>query len=384
MKNNSIFFDRWCPVVLFMYGLLASSLYGEGEPQASPPPGGLVKLDRKRLQSFPVKRSDLEIKNSWKGIVEAEVRQEVVASSYLIIKKVAVKDGQEVKKGDVLIEVDKGAAEKKKAELDTAYELASLDFKNLQIDFSLKESDYHNKTIELEKNIIAKKVFEQAKSTYLIAKNSLKTKEIELANQKNQIAAVSLDLNQLDFTAPIDGVISGLITADQVGQQINSQTKLATVSRLDKFVFRLQVEDTYVHRLGVGTPAMIKLDNFPEKTFSGKVSQVGLQPIGNDFSMVSKYEVVIRLDPAGELKEQLAGKGEIVFAHKEQILTIPLTAISSLGGDSMVLSAANDKADSALLQTKIEVGITSALEAEIISGLSEGALVFKEREEQAQ
>jgi RND family efflux transporter MFP subunit len=357
--------------VLLMGALASLPVRAEDEKAAAAP-----IPPRDGLQAFAVKRGNLIIKQEWAGTVQAADRVDISAATGLMVQKIAVSEGQTVKKDDPLIIVDKQEMQNKNKEMRIAFEMQKLDYKNVELDFQQKKNEYLIKKELFEKNIIARAAFSQVESAYQVASNTLRSKEIDLRKQEEQLKTMEANMGNFDYLAPMDGTVSGLITLQQGQKYVSERTKLASISRLDRFMLRIEMEDAFVHRTSVGAAAIIKLNNFPDKTFSGKVEKVGIQALGEASGGVNKYEVLIALDADPALADQLSGSAEITFASKENVLTIPLGVLSEIGGETMVLSSTDG--ESPIVQKTITLGLKSDLEVEITAGLDEGVLVYKE------
>ena len=181
---------------------------GKKKPPAPPPPEVLVT---------EVIQQDVPIYNEYVGQLDASVNATIEArvQGYLISQN--YKEGQPVKKGDVLFEIDRRPFEAALAQAKAAF---------LQADASAKQAEMN---AQRAKDLFARKVSSEQERD-----NAVQTAEAARAQAEAQRAAVEVAQVNLDYTtikAPVDG-IAGLVKV-QVGDLIAVGTVLTTVTKVD-------------------------------------------------------------------------------------------------------------------------------------------------------
>ncbi len=211
------------------------------------------------------------------------------------------------------------------------------------------------------------------------------------ANYKNQQgvvnqaqAAVASSYNSYlvlspTITAPIAGTIndmtmvSGMTITNTVNSATNivSSQKIATIQNQELPLAQFTVSEIDVTKIQNGQRATLTLDALPGKTFTGKV--VGVDHTGSIISGVTTYPLTIQFDTQTDgILPNMSVNANIITQTKNDVLTVPTTAIQKVSGQSYVRVLKNGQVNQAAVQT----GIASDSNTEIISGLNEGDQVI--------
>ncbi len=211
------------------------------------------------------------------------------------------------------------------------------------------------------------------------------------ANYKNQQgvvnqaqAALSSSYNSYQalspmITAPVSGtvndmtMVAGMMITNTVNSATNvvSSQKIATVQNDQLPLAQFTVSEIDVTKIQNGQQATLTLDAFPGKTFTGKV--VGIDHTGSVTSGVTTYPLTIQFDTqATGVLPNMSVNANIITQTKNDVLTVPTTAIQKVSGQSFVRVLKNGQAT----QVPVQTGISSDSQTEITSGLNEGDQVI--------
>ncbi|MGA2033380.1 MAG: efflux RND transporter periplasmic adaptor subunit [Thermoguttaceae bacterium] len=336
-----------------------------------------------------------------------------VAPGGLVLKAISVVEGQEVHRGDVLVELDDKqyrvavkqwealvAATLKDVEyleksLESNKTLRELDVVRAEanLKFRIADLDAHTKLRDaLEKlsqsggaSLIS---FYQACSTFVDAQFQLAVAKEQLwqakanltlgllhdeaaladAQAKREAAKVSLHMLQHDLDAcrirsPVDGLVEKKALLAP-GQVIDSSTVLMEVYRVEPVYVCMDYPQERLDELAVGQQAEIVLDSFPKETFGGKV--VGTSPQVNPDTRVTAVLIEVR-NPGNRIRAGISGFARI--RSTGTFLTIPATAVMQQGTKSMALRVEAGKARSHEILTGhlLETGLL-----ELRGGLASG------------
>ncbi len=194
------------------------------------------------------------------------------------IVKLPVKEGQYVKKGDLLVQINpstyKAQVEQSEAQLQGA--MASLANNKAQLD---KVTSDYNRTKELHaKNLSSDSDLETAKSAYLSAKASYQGAQAQIQQMQASLKVQKDQLSKCTIYAPMDGVVSQLNVqlGDRVLGSFYSQgTNMMTVSDLKSMLAVVDVDENDVVLVSKGDTAIVNIDAFGNKQFKGIVYQIG-------------------------------------------------------------------------------------------------------------
>jgi membrane fusion protein (multidrug efflux system) len=209
------------------------------------------------------------------------------------VKTVLVADNQQVKRGDLLVELDP-ADYRSKAEASRA----NLELQRATLRFA--ESERKRAKALYDENVNSADRFDKAVSAHEIA-----LAQVKLAEE--QLRQAELNLGYTRITAPAGGYITR--KSVQTGNQIKDGQPLMAVVDLDNLYVIANYKETEMERIQPGQPVRIRVDAYPGKSFTGKVDSImagtgvsfSLFPAenatGNYVKVVQRIPVKIVLDP---------------------------------------------------------------------------------------
>jgi len=308
-----------------------------------------------------------------------------------IVKKVFVKDGDVVKKGDKILEIDLDfQGEQKHAQAWAAYlsaknslESAKATQYSLQAEMlgkwddfkELAESDTYKDTDSGNRNLPE---FHILQEEWLAAEAKYKNQQAVINQTQAAINSSWLSYIQTSpvITAPTDGAITSLMYAEgmSIGSldtgSSESNQKIATIKTQGMPIVSVNLSEIDVSRVELGKKATISLDSIADKTFTGEV--IGVDRIGETSSGVTQYPAIIRLDSSAlEILPNMTVTANIIIDKKDNVLLVPSSAIQSQNGQSFVQIMVNNKSQYVLVET----GLDSDDQTEIISGINEKDLI---------
>jgi RND family efflux transporter MFP subunit len=329
------------------------------------------------------------------------------------IIKWVIDEGSQVKKGDKLIELDpaelaaqhgkqkeavlKALAEHKRAaaalgrvreENRIEVDLAKLDLRLADLNLRHFKSDD-----VLKKETLALQV---ERATLLLDRIKLQCqtkldKETELVEAKKSAADAELHrLNELEkqaaaytITAPRDGMVvyqvARVNTSDLVaqGEPVRQGQKLLWISDLKRMAVSTLVDESIVHRIRGGQAAKIRVDAFPGKTLTGKVSEVAKAPDQARFLRTNTkvYSVQIAIDGENrDLKPGMSAEVTIIPGDEVNTMRVPSTAVLGKGQERFCYVLAGNE----LHVRQVTTGPPNGTLTEIKSGLREEDRVLRD------
>ncbi len=330
------------------------------------------------------------------GTVNSDNSNNITTQASGVVSAVYVKDGDKVKAGDKIAELDLDLEGQQKAnQAWSAYLSAQNNLKSAQADlyttqstmftdwntfFNLAtDSTYQNSDGSPNNTNRALPEFHIAQDNWLASEAKYKNQQNVVAQAQVAETAAWNAYQQASsiIYAPISGTVSGLSL--QKGSVINSQssnntsattTSIAGIKTDAKPTISIDLTEIDVPKIKVGDKATVTLDAFPNKTFTGKVISVDL--IGVINSGVTNYPTVILLDNSNdEILPNMSATANIITATKNDALMVPTSAVTTANGASTVQVMQNGVPQTVSVTT----GLTSDSDTEITSGLKEGDTV---------
>ncbi len=298
-----------------------------------------------------IERHDLEAVVSASGKVQAKRSVDISAETMGKIVNLTVAEGQLVKKGELLLQIDprnlETAVQNREASLATAR--STLQQTRAQVESSrvaLKQAeDTFARQEGLFKNgLLSRQEFEQAqhnvelrRTDLQVAEQAVKTQEQRIRQEEASLESARYDLNKVSIVAPMDGIITRRNVEEGetavVGTMNNAGTVLLTIADLSVIETEIEVDETDIPDIRIGQPATITIDAFPDKTFNGTVTEVGNSPIQatgtNQTGRATNFQVVVTID--GEVPNVRPGftcTAEITTGTREHALGVPIQAMT--------------------------------------------------------
>ena len=254
------------------------------------------------------------------GKVEAETKVNISADVMGRIIGLPVVEGQYVKKGQLLVEIDKTQTAADVAQARALLASARVSQEQAQLNFDRQSPLHDRKLISDAEYDLSKTQLDQAKASV-------------------QQAQASLDraLDQLEkctIKAPMAGTITTLNSEEGenviVGTMNNLGTVIMVISDLSKILVKADVDETDIARLALDQSVEISLDAFPDTTFKGVVTEIGnsakLSSTGQD--QVTNFEVSILIaDEVPNIKPGMNATVDITTDIRDDVIKIPIQSV---------------------------------------------------------
>jgi HlyD family secretion protein len=182
------------------------------------------------------------------------------------------------------------------------------------------------KLLELENNSLHDTIY----------KNSL-----DLADSQLSLEAQKKQLNDYNIVSPIDGTI---IQKDyKAGDTVNSgssSTVLMTVADMSKMVFTIEVDELDIAKIAENQKVEVTADALPNGKFEGQVTNVSV--LGNTQNGVTTYPVEVTISEPGKLRPGMNVNAKIMVESKKDVLYVPMSAVSMIKGKAFVSVKSDD------------------------------------------
>jgi len=329
------------------------------------------------------------------GTIEAITSVVVGTQVSGIVEKLYVDFNSQVKKGQVLAELDKTALRS-----GVQQSLATLD--NAKAEMEYQASNYERSKALYEKNLIAQADHDQARYNQEKSKATLK-------NSQAQYDKALVQLGYATIYSPIDGVVMN--RAVDEGQTVAASFNTPEIFTIAQDLTQMQVEadidESDIGMIRMGQRVEFDVDAFPDEKFAGTVEQIRLSPVTT--SNVVTYTVIINApNPDKKLLPGMTANIVIYAEEIKDVLTIPYKAtkftpdaeyLARLGKETTSVSDMNGtpggqlpegftppeglkiptrvwvKDENGIHPVRVELGSNDGDNAEVKSGLDEGAEV---------
>jgi HlyD family secretion protein len=208
--------------------------------------------------------------------------------------------------------------------------------------------------------------------------DSITAKQASIESQKITVTSAEEKVKQLTITAPFDGFYSAdfansknnVLNSYPVGSTIVANTNLGAVASLSTMQLAIAVDELDFTNIKIGQKATVKVDALSGKTFDGEVTSVS--NVGITTNGVTTYDAVVSIPNTSnnDLKYAMTATADIKIQDKQNILLIPIQAILTSRGKTTVTLKKSDGTTEE--NHEITIGIRSKTQVEVLTGLKEG------------
>ena len=276
----------------------------------------LIKKSEIKIQwrSAQADHGDIRILVTATGTLNADTTVQVGTQVSGIISKIFVDFNSVVKKGDVVALLDT-------TYLAAAVEDAASSLYRAQVQVDLTKRTYDRTKIMLDEKVVAQADYDQALSDYETAKGSLRS-------AKSALDRAKINLKYATIVAPVSGVvISRAVDRGQtVAASFNTPTLFTIANDLTKMQVQANVDEADIGKIQVGQEVTFTVDAYTDRTFSGTVRQIRLQPTVTQ--NVVDYTVIIDVpNPDMRLMPGMTANITVKIQELQNVLRVPSTAL---------------------------------------------------------
>lgn len=314
------------------------------------------------------------------------------------ITQLTVKEGDEVKKGQLLVQIkqDIYISAVNRAQAAVQQSIAALEQSAARLKES--ESEYKRSKLLFESGTIARADWEATEANYKVARLTYDASKSSLESARATLKEAEDNLMRTQIFAPIDGTISQLnVEAGErvVGTAQMAGTEVLRVANLDSMEVEVTVGENDIVKLAVGNPVDIEVDAYWGKRFKGRVTEIASSAANvtetSSADQVTNFNVkIIILDESYRdlveeknllhtpFKPGMTASVEIESDRKDSILVAPIRAVStrqvkdSTDGTTRTREVVFVLQDGKAQQKEVETGIQDDENIEILHGIEPG------------
>lgn len=284
------------------------------------------------VQVAPVGREDLQAKVSANGKIQAQKKVDVSATIPGQITHLAVEEGDRVKKGQLLLQID--PVNPRAAARGNEYSLQALrqDVESARATLAQAHIDLQRVEQNYRAGIVPKADLDRARTLVSTGDSA-----VQAAQRRVDQAAASLEgardtLAKTTIRSPMDGLVTARRVEEGevavIGVQNSPGTVLLTISDMSVVEAELEVDETSIPTVQLGQEARVRLDAYPNQTFRGVVTEVSSSPLAAAANQAIKFKVKVRLtDPPAGIKPGLSARADILTGFRGKALAVPLQAL---------------------------------------------------------
>ncbi len=325
-----------------------------------------------KVLTAKVVRQDLTTVVSGTGQIKPKTYANIGATAMGRITHLFVKEGDHVKKGQLVATVEnvqqtaqvtgqQAAIEAAKTDINgyiAAEKTAEANIEHAKADLEQKKLDWDRAQGLYKAGILAKQDYDAKKAAYdtdvatldqnIAQLNQAKANTASArAHLNTQVATLQGNKNALDLTqatAPFDGIVTNQPVRQGetvvIGIQNAEGSTFMTIADMSVVTAEVKVDETDIVNVQIGQPADVTVDAIPGRVFKGHVTLVGDQALLRSTGVATSqstsgteeakdFKVVVTLDqPDDSLRPGLSTTAKITTAHKSDVLALPIQALT--------------------------------------------------------
>ena len=334
------------------------------------------------------------------GHVESPHRLDLASNLTATVREVLVQEGQQVKAGERLIQLDDRELRAQQSQAESAAQGALYKIRQMdELQLPAAEQSVHQARIQLDnaqrqaersrelfrQGFIGQAALDDAERTLVNAEAQWQVSRAQnrsvgelgserglaMATAEQAQSALAMARTRLSYatiTAPVDALV--ITRQVEPGEQVQPGRALLTLSPLKAVQLVVQVDEKHLHRLQVGQVAQASADAYPDDRFDAVVRNI--LPSVN----VQTGAVTVKLDvprPPTYLRQDMTVSVDIAVERKASALTLPVHGVREAQGAHPWVMALRD---GRLVRQDVRLGWLGSTQVEVLSGLTEGDQVL--------
>jgi HlyD family secretion protein len=271
-------------------------------------------------------------------VVQVKISPEVSGE----IIELAIKEGQHVKKGDLLVKIKPDNYLAASNSAFASYNLAAANRSSSEANLEKARLEHERSSGLFKAKLISDSDYLTAKTTYDVAKTTLDGSLESVAMAKAALQTAAADLSKTTIYSPLDGTVSKLnsqLGERVVGTAMMAGTEMMTIADLNTMEARVDVGEVDVVLIAVCQKAHLEVDAFKDRKFEGIVTDVANSANNNDTSSAAtsaasttdatKFQVKIRVTDKEAFLPGMSVTAEIETRSRTNVLTVPIQSVTT-------------------------------------------------------
>ncbi len=285
------------------------------------------------VQVTQVQKKTITEKKTYSGTLEGIEQASIVSKIAERIISIKVKVNSYVKKGDLLIQLDRSGATS---------------------NFLQAKANYEN----------TKKNYERMKALY--ADGAISQQQLDQAETAYEVAKANFDASQstVDLESPINGIVTDL--GVNVGDWVTPGMQLATVANINRMIIKFYVTESEVSKINVSDNVKIYSEFNKEKAVNGKITEISRSASSDARSFQIKAE--FQNIKGDWYKPGMFVNVDVTLATQNDVLVVPTEAVIFTNSNNIVYKIVGKKA----VPVNVTVGLSNEDVTEINRGLNDG------------
>jgi HlyD family secretion protein len=319
---------------------------------------------------------------------KVEVQSKVIGE----IVSLPVKEGDHVRNGQIVLEIEKQLYLAARDQAKAAFDQATVSLEQTRVELATAETNFRRIEGLHREGVSSDDALDQARLRRDTAAIAVRVQEEAIHQSRSAYQRTLDDLDRTTLRAPMDGVVTKLNVEKGetavMGTMNFAGSVLMTIGDLSELVAEVDVAESEVVALALGQSTRVLVDALPDTPLAGHVFEIGSSGVKQ--GDVVKFKVKIALDrPDARVRPGMTAKVEITTARAENVLAVPQQVVQTRWLDAKGKEVTRREGDSSQREVtavylldnakaarrEVKTGIHDELWVEVKGGLSDGAEV---------
>lgn len=304
------------------------------------------------VQAGEVKKGSISSTVRAPGRVQPETLVKMSATVPGQVVQLAVKEGDRVRKGQFLLQIDDTQYRAQTREATAALAAARSNLRLAEASLEQSEAAWKRKESLFTQKLVSPEELDQARMLHNTDKARVDAGHEEVERASASLQAAEDNLRKTRFESPMDGTVTQLsIERGEIvvtGTMNNPGTVILNVADLSRMKVEADVDETDVSAVSLGQTAKVKVDAVPDTSLTGRVSEIANSPSIEDAAtqeQQTNFVVDIMIDrPPASLRPGMTADVEIKTATRDSILYVPIQSVVIRSQEELDAAARKGKA----------------------------------------
>ena len=298
-----------------------------------------------------IKARDLEAIVSASGKIQPKRLVNISAETPGRVVELAVNEGDRITRGQFLLQIDPKSLRTRvdggTASLEAAG--ASLDQSRQSVQTARVQLEQASRNLARQRELwnqqlTTREALERAENEVRAAESSLQEREklvsaqaARIEQERAGLESARYDLSKVRIESPIDGIVTRRNIQQGetavIGTMNNAGTVLLTLADMSVIQAEVEVDETNIPQVALGQHAKVVIDALPDKTFTGRVTEIGNSPIqapgAGGSRQATNFKVVIAIDgDIPDVRPSFTCTADITTATRKAVTAVPIAAVA--------------------------------------------------------
>lgn len=308
------------------------------------------------IQTEKVARRDLTELVVANGKVQPVVQVKISPEVSGEIIELPVKEGQRVKKGDLILKIKPDFYIANRNQAEAAYRSSLASQNTAEANLEKADAEFKRNEELFARKLVSDSVFQEVKTMRDVARAQVLGSRHQVEMSRASLARTEEELAKTTIVSPLNGTISKLnsqLGERVVGTATMAGTDVMIIADLNEMEARVDVGEVDVVLIQPGQKARLEVDAFKDRKFTGAVTEIANSSKGSSYQSstsqeATKFEVRILITEKEQFRPGMSVTAEIETRSRTNALTVPIASVTA----RIPKNAETNKVNTATLRAK--------------------------------